>query len=97
MLTERPTNLPRLIKSHLPGQLLPPQVWEKKVKIVYVIRNPKDVVVSLFYHFDTITPHWELPFDEVFDQFIRGTSKIMIVSFFPLSFALSTLIVCIQS
>ncbi|XP_038055429.1 sulfotransferase 1 family member D1-like isoform X2 [Patiria miniata] len=40
---------PRIVKSHLPGQLLPPDVWKKKAKVVYVLRNPKDLAVSLFY------------------------------------------------
>ncbi|XP_022104123.1 sulfotransferase 1C2-like [Acanthaster planci] len=40
---------PRVLKSHFPGQLLPPQLWEKKVKIIYIIRNPKDVLVSYYY------------------------------------------------
>ncbi|XP_038064820.1 sulfotransferase 1C3-like [Patiria miniata] len=42
---------PRVIKSHLPGQLLPPQLWQKHSKLVYVIRDPKDVIVS-FFHFE---------------------------------------------
>ncbi|XP_054085113.1 sulfotransferase 1 family member D1 isoform X2 [Zeugodacus cucurbitae] len=41
---------PRCIKSHLPPHLLPRQIWQKKVKLIYCARNPKDVLVS-FSHF----------------------------------------------
>ncbi|XP_011259794.1 sulfotransferase family cytosolic 1B member 1 [Camponotus floridanus] len=41
---------PRYIKSHLPWDLLPRQLHEKKPKIIYVTRNPKDTCVS-FYHY----------------------------------------------
>lgn len=40
---------PRHIKSHLTAELLPSQVWTMNSKIVYVSRNPKDVVVSWFH------------------------------------------------
>ncbi|GLG97076.1 Sulfotransferase family cytosolic 1B member 1, partial [Gryllus bimaculatus] len=40
----------RCIKSHLPVELLPRQIWTKKPKVVYVARNPKDVVLSYFHH-----------------------------------------------
>jgi len=39
----------RLIKSHLPLGLLPPDLL-KKAKVVYVGRNPKDVVISYYHH-----------------------------------------------
>ncbi|KAJ6638636.1 Sulfotransferase 1C4 [Pseudolycoriella hygida] len=41
----------RLIKTHLPIKLMPYDALEKRCKIVYVARNPADVVVSL-YHFN---------------------------------------------
>lgn len=41
---------PRFIKSHLPVDLLPSQLWTVKPKIIYVVRNPKDVAISYYYH-----------------------------------------------
>uniref|UniRef100_T1GG42 Sulfotransferase domain-containing protein n=1 Tax=Megaselia scalaris TaxID=36166 RepID=T1GG42_MEGSC len=40
---------PRLIKCHLPMQLLPKEIWTKKPKIIYVVRDPRDAFVSSFY------------------------------------------------
>ncbi len=76
MIRHLPTSAPRLIKSHLPGQLLPPGVWDKKIKMVYVIRNPKDVVVSLYYHYKAIYPNLSIGLDDVIDRFMKGTSKL---------------------
>ncbi|XP_077867018.1 sulfotransferase 1 family member D1-like [Saccoglossus kowalevskii] len=41
---------PRIIPTHLPMHILPPQLDEKKPKVIYVARNPKDIVASIYYH-----------------------------------------------
>uniref|UniRef100_A0A8C1GKR8 Sulfotransferase n=1 Tax=Cyprinus carpio TaxID=7962 RepID=A0A8C1GKR8_CYPCA len=42
---------PRVIKTHLPIQLVPRSFWDAGCKVIYMARNPKDTVVS-YYHFD---------------------------------------------
>ncbi|XP_069840627.1 sulfotransferase 1B1-like [Dendropsophus ebraccatus] len=64
---------PRVIKTHLPVSLFPKSLWEKKCKIIYVARNPKDVAVS-FYHFDKMNQLHPEPgtWDNYIDKFIQG-------------------------
>ena len=40
----------RFIKSHLPVAFIPDEIWTAKPKIIYVRRNPKDVIVSYYHH-----------------------------------------------
>ncbi|XP_070555617.1 sulfotransferase 1C4-like [Ptychodera flava] len=42
---------PRLLCTHVNYDLLPPQLHEKKAKVIYLARNPKDVAASAFNHF----------------------------------------------
>ncbi|XP_026019873.1 amine sulfotransferase-like [Astatotilapia calliptera] len=64
---------PRLFASHLPEHIMPPGVKEKKAKIVYLMRNPKDNMVS-FYHFSKALADLETPesFDQFFEWYITG-------------------------
>ncbi|XP_077529676.1 sulfotransferase 1C2-like [Haemaphysalis longicornis] len=65
------TARPRIIKSHLPLQLLP---FSAKAKYIYVARNPYDVCVSNYYH-KKVVPFYFFEngtFDEFVDMFVRG-------------------------
>ncbi|XP_047424963.1 amine sulfotransferase-like [Mugil cephalus] len=69
--TNRPS--PRLFTSHLTPILMPPGVKDKKPKVIYVMRNPKDNVVS-YYHFTKGCSH--LPeigdFSEYLEDYLKG-------------------------
>ncbi|XP_053237711.1 amine sulfotransferase-like isoform X1 [Podarcis raffonei] len=49
---------PRLFASHLPYYLVPKGLRNRRAKVVYVARNPKDVMVS-FYHFSKMAVKFE--------------------------------------
>ncbi|XP_049627340.1 amine sulfotransferase-like [Suncus etruscus] len=49
---------PRLFSSHLPYYLVPNGLKNKKAKIIYIYRNPKDVMTS-FFHFS----NWVVVFE----------------------------------
>jgi sulfotransferase len=65
----------RFIKTHLPLCLLPPSVFEVNAKIVYVARNPMDVVVS-YYHLNKLwkTQGYQRDFEQFYNYFERNLS-----------------------
>lgn len=64
---------PTPIKSHLPVNLMP---FNEKGKYIYVCRNPKDTLVSYFFHCKTemITEYQEMTFDQFYQMFMDGTT-----------------------
>ncbi|XP_030053668.1 sulfotransferase family cytosolic 2B member 1 [Microcaecilia unicolor] len=64
---------PRLITSHLPLQLFPKSFFTSKAKVIYTMRNPKDVCVSL-YHYCQLVLFLENPqdFDVFLSSFLEG-------------------------
>ncbi|XP_035607306.1 sulfotransferase family 2, cytosolic sulfotransferase 3 isoform X1 [Oncorhynchus keta] len=64
---------PRAMVSHMPYHLMPPSFFPSKAKIIYVTRNPKDVMVSSF-HFHKMASFLDDPgtFDEFLNKFLSG-------------------------
>ncbi|CAL5005318.1 unnamed protein product [Urochloa decumbens] len=68
---------PRLLCTHLPAALLPPATLGLGCRVVYLCRDPKDVLVSLWYHMRSM-PVLQLQdsfqFTNAFDLFCEGVS-----------------------
>nr|DBA25566.1 TPA: hypothetical protein GDO54_009942 [Pyxicephalus adspersus] len=64
---------PRMFVSHLSEAFVPRELKNKKGKVIYVMRNPKDVMKS-FYHFQDIAVLAEKSpnFDHFFEKFLDG-------------------------
>nr|XP_060609208.1 amine sulfotransferase-like [Anolis sagrei ordinatus]XP_060609209.1 amine sulfotransferase-like [Anolis sagrei ordinatus] len=64
---------PRLFATHLPYYLAPKGIKNGRGKIIYVARNPKDVLVS-YYHFSRVSVLLEEveDFDIIMDRFLAG-------------------------
>jgi hypothetical protein len=94
----------RFIKTHLPFKLLPPTIMSKRAKVVYIARNPKDVVVS-YYHLNKLyrTQGYVNDFEMFFKYFLNDLCTfiyhnflfrniyVFIILHFYHSFAYSTL------
>ncbi|XP_045862752.1 amine sulfotransferase-like [Meles meles] len=65
---ERPS--PHLFSTHLPYYLVPSGLKNKKAKIIYVYRNPKDVLCSYFHFAKNVTSQFTDTFEEFMKQFL---------------------------
>lgn len=72
---------PRFRVSHLAYHLMPKELCYRRGKVIYVARNPKDILVS-YYYFHKLATMLETPksFDDFFDKFMRG--EVMAGSWF---------------
>ncbi|XP_054638704.1 sulfotransferase family 2, cytosolic sulfotransferase 3 isoform X2 [Dunckerocampus dactyliophorus] len=64
---------PRALVTHFPFQFMPPSFVASNAKVIYVMRNPKDVMVSSYY-FHQMATFLEDPgtLDEFIDKFLQG-------------------------
>ncbi|XP_073483897.1 sulfotransferase 6B1-like isoform X2 [Aquarana catesbeiana] len=59
---------PRILASHISYEIIPKTFFEKKTKMLLILRNPKDTAVS-YYHFTNNNP--VLPTYESWDLFFK--------------------------
>ena len=81
VISAMPEDKPRFIKTHLPLSLLPKDLVST-AKVIYVARNPRDVMVSYYHHHKLIKAHryvGDMPnFAKRFTE-----NQIMMGPFFP--------------
>nr|XP_033818284.1 sulfotransferase 2B1-like [Geotrypetes seraphini] len=64
---------PRFMSSHLPVHLFPKSFFTSKAKVIYTVRNPRDVLVSLHYFSKTAGFLDELDnIEELLPKFLKG-------------------------
>lgn len=63
---------PRVLKTHELMQLLPMELWTKNPRILFVVRDPRDVFVSMYHHGKLFAGK---TFNQNEDSFIDGQMK----------------------
>ncbi|KAL8186431.1 UNVERIFIED_CONTAM: hypothetical protein K2H54_070361 [Gekko kuhli] len=68
---------PRLFASHLPYYLVPKALRSRRAKVIYVSRNPKDVMASHF-HFSKFAVRFEtaVDFGNFMEKFLAGEDHV---------------------
>ncbi|KAM0046815.1 putative flavonol 3-sulfotransferase [Helianthus debilis subsp. tardiflorus] len=79
ILRSKPTyidsNSTRLFASHMPYTSLPQSILDSGCRIVYMCRNPKDVLVSMFHFVNKLkdeSSHEGLTLEDAFEKFSKG-------------------------
>uniref|UniRef100_A0A8D0DN13 Sulfotransferase n=1 Tax=Salvator merianae TaxID=96440 RepID=A0A8D0DN13_SALMN len=64
---------PRLFSTHMPYYLVPRELRNRRGKVVYIARNPKDVLVS-YFHFSKVLVRMEQEHDfgKFMERFLAG-------------------------
>ncbi|OWF37355.1 Sulfotransferase 1C2 [Mizuhopecten yessoensis] len=66
----------RILNTHIPLRLLPTEVKDKKLKVIFVQRNPKDVMVSSFHFLQKAKI---VPFEGTFEEYFMLFSTLGIM------------------
>ena len=61
---------PRVLNTHVYPSCFPDDVLKKKIKIIHIMRHPKDIAVSFYYHFRQLNVCLETPPYESFSEFL---------------------------
>ncbi|CAE7508843.1 SULT1A4 [Symbiodinium sp. CCMP2456] len=74
---------PRVLKSHVPADMYPglahgkDSILQSYGKVIYVVRNPKDALISLrHHHANNQAIGWDGSWDEWVDQWISGQRSL---------------------
>ncbi|XP_070538359.1 sulfotransferase 1C4-like [Ptychodera flava] len=70
-----PSPSPRKLPTHLLPKFLPPQLFTKKPKTIFVDRNPKDCIVSLFGWHESTRFLARVEWDHFFDAYLKGLTE----------------------
>ncbi|KAM3922400.1 sulfotransferase 2B1-like [Leptodactylus fuscus] len=64
---------PRIISSHLPHHIFAKSYFKSKAKIIYTMRNPRDIIVSLFHFTKILSLYTPIEnFQNFIEEFIQG-------------------------
>ncbi|XP_062192534.1 cytosolic sulfotransferase 15-like [Phragmites australis] len=65
---------PRLLSTHLPYALLPSNTSALGCRVVYLCREPKDVLVSTWHYINKVRRDFFIELDKAFEFFCEGVS-----------------------
>ncbi|XP_075047743.1 LOW QUALITY PROTEIN: sulfotransferase 2B1-like [Mixophyes fleayi] len=66
---------PRMMSSHLPFNMFAKSFFKSQAKIIYTMRNPKDVIASLFHFTKILSIYKEVEqFQEFLEDFLQGNA-----------------------